>query len=172
MSITSERPHRPEILTAATTFSIYLITNKVNGKHYVGLTRLTIAERFRAHTSKANCRSRLLLPAAIYKYGVTNFTIDLIQTADSECDAQTLERSFIQEYGSFVPNGYNMTRGGETPDPDLCSGYATEIWKREEFRNLRKRLAAKRRRARVRATARANIGAAESSTMVDNVPPR
>lgn len=31
-------------------FYIYLITNKVNGKIYVGQTELTVEERFKNHT--------------------------------------------------------------------------------------------------------------------------
>lgn len=60
---------------------IYLITNKVNGKRYVGQTSKTVEERFRDHiedcyTTKYNNRP---LYKAIKKYGVNNFTIEVLE---------------------------------------------------------------------------------------------
>ena len=45
---------------------VYLITNTINGKRYVGQTKRTLHERWWQHTHQKNCR---YLSAAINKYG-------------------------------------------------------------------------------------------------------
>jgi len=49
---------------------VYLITNEVNGKHYVGQTTRTVEQRFKEHME-----SPYPIGKAIRKYGAENFTI-------------------------------------------------------------------------------------------------
>jgi group I intron endonuclease len=50
---------------------------------------------------------------AIRKYGIENFTWEIVyQSWDKEHCLNTMESFFIEEYDSFT-NGYNMTKGGE-----------------------------------------------------------
>jgi hypothetical protein len=139
----------------AVEFSLYVIKSHLTPKLYVGVTRRTIEQRFGEHVCAANYGSNLLLHMAMQKYGKENFRPELLAMVTGEAEAQARERALMEQFESFVPGGYNMTRGGETPDADLCSVYATEIWGREEFRKLRKKQAANRRRTRARAKAKA-----------------
>lgn len=102
---------------------IYCITNHVNSKIYIGQTRTSIEERYASHIrcSRSKDGDNILLYLAMRKYGVDNFSIDLVECirADSPDDLrqQLNEREIfhIKEKCSFKPNGYNMTTGGDKP---------------------------------------------------------
>lgn len=93
---------------------IYKIENLINGKIYIGQS-VDIQYRFRNHKSESfNPKSNAYDTAihrAIRKYGVDNFSFDVIE----ECDQDKLrerEVYWINYYQSFG-NGYNLTSGGE-----------------------------------------------------------
>lgn len=92
---------------------IYKVTNKINGKIYIGKTVRTIKIRWKEHCSdykKRNMEKRPLYDA-MNKYGIENFEISLVE----ECDGNILserEKYWIEYYGSFK-YGYNATIGGD-----------------------------------------------------------
>lgn len=92
---------------------IYKITNKINGKIYIGQTVYTLRKRWAAHCSKhSNCPA---IHAAIQKYGKENFTVEQIDIA---CDLDELtkkEQYWIEYYDCVAPNGYNLKGGGTHP---------------------------------------------------------
>lgn len=99
---------------------IYKITNKINGKIYIGLTSVEISERFQQHK---NCAIRhdndYPLYASMRKYGIENFIIECVE----ECpDRKTLgdrEKYYIKLYNSTDPTvGYNQSAGGEQNEGD------------------------------------------------------
>jgi len=91
---------------------IYKITNKINGKCYVGQTTGPLNRRWRNHLNPRS-NPKTYISKAITKHGPTNFTIDVL----SECsDLDTLnvaEKYFIDYFQSLSPDGYNLTTGGE-----------------------------------------------------------
>ena len=92
------------------TYAIYIITCTVNAKQYVGITK-DLARRWKEHGSM-NGSSRAL-HNAMKKYGKEAFVFTHIADAfdkDAACD---LERMLIKEKNTLVPNGYNLTSGGE-----------------------------------------------------------
>jgi group I intron endonuclease len=89
-------------------YKIYLITNIENKKQYVGITKFSIEERFFQHTKRG-----FLLTEAIQKYGEQNFSIELVEEVESAERAYELEIFYIQKYNTKVPNGYNLTDGGD-----------------------------------------------------------
>ena len=94
---------------------IYKITNKENGKIYIGKTVNTIQERWHEHIDEAfgNNASNSLLHKAIAKYGVSSFLVEEVgEFLDSELNEK--EIFYIKEYKSFhLDGGYNLTYGGE-----------------------------------------------------------
>ena len=53
------------------------------------------------------------------KYGIENFTIEQIDSADSIIKLGELERYYIEKYNSQDPNiGYNLSAGGQTSQLD------------------------------------------------------
>lgn len=86
---------------------IYLITNLVNGKRYVGATRFAIEKRWAEHRYKATLKAKSYLHRAIAKYGADNFKVEQIASCIgdwSECEKQVIQ--------SLKPE-YNLTNGGE-----------------------------------------------------------
>lgn len=87
---------------------IYKITNKVNGKSYIGQTRYTVEFRWRQHQHKKdNC----YFHNAIQKYGADNFTVETLEECDVK-DLNSKEIFYIAKYDTFN-NGYNLTIGGD-----------------------------------------------------------
>lgn len=88
---------------------IYLITNKVNGKKYVGQS-IDIEKRWKDHIRDSK-KSEYTIHKAIRKYGVENFEFSVLE----ECSVDKLDEReiyWISELDTFN-NGYNMTLGGE-----------------------------------------------------------
>lgn len=85
---------------------IYKITNTVNNKSYVGYTT-NPESRWRDH--KHN-RGSKLVSQAIKKYGVDQFTFEVIAE-----DTVENEQKYIDRHNTMAPNGYNLTEGGSLP---------------------------------------------------------
>ena len=90
---------------------IYQITNTVNGKIYIGKTESTIEERFKEHCKDAFSRNNEKRPlyAAMRKYGIHNFQVELIEETDRLNEREVY---WIEQKRSFK-NGYNATIGGD-----------------------------------------------------------
>lgn len=89
---------------------IYLITNLLNGKQYVGKTRYTLAHRFTQH---CNNNYNTYIHNAIQKYGRENFKIEQICTCD-DCYWRELEQFYIKKFHThYTEGGYNITWGGD-----------------------------------------------------------
>lgn len=91
---------------------IYKITNKLNGKIYIGKTECTIAKRWKEHLNKIDdYAGKRPLYSALKKYGIENFLIEEVE----KCDSQIIndrEKYWIAFYDSYE-NGYNATLGGD-----------------------------------------------------------
>ena len=92
---------------------IYKITNLKNNKLYIGLTTVSLEQRWKGHITQANIGNQKPLYRAIRKYGVENFSIESIYETDSFEELGDIERLYIQQYNTRVPNGYNLSAGGE-----------------------------------------------------------
>ena len=89
--------------------TIYKITNRLNNKPYVGQTRQPIEKRFLQH-SKANSP----LGEAMRRCGLENFTIEVIETCETQAQANERECFWIKILKCTVPNGYNQRGGGSS----------------------------------------------------------
>lgn len=91
---------------------IYVITNMVNGKLYIGQTRQTLAHRKGEHRYRLDLGERdHKLYRAFRKYGFENFRFEVLMHCGKE-DLDSLEVFFIRAFNSFH-RGYNMTCGGD-----------------------------------------------------------
>jgi group I intron endonuclease len=118
---------------------IYLITNKVNGKVYVGKTTKTLAHRWKEHKTAAKNGGHTIIQAAIRKYGDENFEIrELVQAKTLE-ELSTLEKTHIQLYRATDSTvGYNMTPGG---DGGTCKGFRVlDVKQRKRLSRISKKL--------------------------------
>lgn len=89
---------------------IYKHTNKINGKIYVGQTKLNLKQRWREGEGYKYCP---LFYNAIQKYGWNSFNHEIIEEVDSIEQANKREQYWIAFYKSNDPRyGYNLTSGG------------------------------------------------------------
>lgn len=93
---------------------IYIITNKINGKRYVGQTKYTTEYRWNGHLYE--CRVYAHKPSyfhnAIIKYGSDAFEVKRVIHNVPEKDLDRLEILCIKRYNTIRPNGYNICQGG------------------------------------------------------------
>lgn len=94
---------------------VYLIRNTVNSKVYIGKTIRPIERRWYQHKLEArNPNSRWPIYCAIRKYGVENFTIEILASATSLEELNRTELALIEEHHSREKEfGYNIRAGGE-----------------------------------------------------------
>lgn len=95
---------------------IYAITNKLNGKRYIGMTEQSLRERFSQHKLAAKNGVDTALCFAMRKYGAEVFeaeTLAIMLPGFSRKVLCEIERLLIKQENTVAPNGYNMTPGGD-----------------------------------------------------------
>lgn len=98
---------------------VYRITNKVNGKLYIGQTTMPLYKRWNAH-KRADGRC-LSIAGAIKKYGAECFEIIEIDRACSRKELDSKEVSHIISANSLDSEvGYNLRPGG------MCATFSEE----------------------------------------------
>ncbi len=98
-------------------FYTYIITNLVNGKLYVGKTnnpekRWTLHKNYAKNTS-LDPKFNYPIYKGIRKYGIINFTFEVIECFGTESEALESEKGWIMYLRSFGIALYNITDGGE-----------------------------------------------------------
>lgn len=88
---------------------IYKITNRINGKVYIGQTTRSLDTRIREHFRQ----KKSPISKALRSVGLNGFTATVIDHAHSHEELDEKERFWIKYYDSLVPNGYNICTGGE-----------------------------------------------------------
>jgi group I intron endonuclease len=84
---------------------IYITTNLTNGKQYVGYRSTnTINDNYLG--------SGILLKKKIKQYGICNYKRSIIEMCN-EFDWKEKEKYWIKEKNTLVPNGYNISEGGD-----------------------------------------------------------
>ena len=86
---------------------IYIITNLINDKVYIG-------KRQKSKFDFKYWGSGLIIKESIKKYGIENFSRDVLCWCDSLEELNNMEKYYIKEYDSKNPLlGYNLTDGGD-----------------------------------------------------------
>lgn len=89
-------------------YYLYKITNKINGKFYIGMTK-NLERRWTVHCSAGSKCPKL--KAAISCYGRESFTKEILCIGEKEYILD-LEEKLIAAYGNTV-TGYNIHKGGK-----------------------------------------------------------
>ena len=106
---------------------VYVHTNKINGKKYVGITSRKPEDRW---DYGCGYRGQVYFYRAIQKYGWDNFKHDILLTNETKEYACAAEKCLIKAYASNNPKyGYNLSSGGE-------SGAAGIPWPEERRKAL------------------------------------
>ena len=97
-----------KFLKVTTLPCIYLITNTINGKRYVGQT-VRFKERMWEH--EYDDRSTSAIHAAIQKYGTDAFEVTVLETPDKKL-LDEREIYWIEKLGTYHSE-YNLNKGGQ-----------------------------------------------------------
>ena len=109
---------------------VYIHTNKINNKIYIGITCKSPKDRWR---SGANYKHNVYFNNAIMKYGWENFEHIIFTNNLSKSDAHKIERSLIALWKSNKRQfGYNLSTGGESSH----SGCKHSLETREYLRKI------------------------------------
>lgn len=92
--------------------TIYKINCLANEKSYIGITE-DFERRLAMHWSRARTGNQAVLCKAIRKYGENNFNVKIIDKVETWEEACKREIYYIKNLKTKIPNGYNMTDGGE-----------------------------------------------------------
>lgn len=94
-------------------YSIYRITNKINGKLYIGYSKRPEA-RWSDHKKYTLGGKKGVLYDTMRKHGINNFTFEIIfQSYDGSYIKDIMENFFIMEFNTRTPEGYNNAPGGQ-----------------------------------------------------------
>lgn len=94
-------------------YIVYLRTNTVNGKQYVGQTN-NFNKREKHWNSLKQKYANSYLCFDREKYGIKNFTVEILAEVETREEAWKLEQKYIKELNTLYPSGYNMCGGGKT----------------------------------------------------------
>lgn len=116
---------------------IYMVTNLINNKKYIGLTTNTFnirygapgvgSERmFKYYSYKGNSMNEHLFNS-MKKYGIENFKVEIIDCAEDDEELKEKEKFWISFYNACDDRyGYNVSEGG-----DLSVG---NLWRFEQYK--------------------------------------
>lgn len=91
---------------------VYLVTNTVNNKRYVGFTSQKLSDRKQQHLHSANvAKPKMVFSKAIKKYGMEKFRFEIVRDNLSEAKALKLEERMIRR----LKPEYNVASGGRNP---------------------------------------------------------
>lgn len=114
---------------------VYLTTNLVNGKQYVGQHLSDgFDEKYKG--------SGTYIKNALNKYGWDNFTCEVLQWCSTQIQLDVVEDNCIKLYNTMYPNGYNLMGGGNGGDKskEARKNMSTSAKKRFENQEEHKKL--------------------------------
>lgn len=104
----------------------YKITNQITGKFYYGSGSKPLGKKYRS--------SSVLVNKSITKYGIENFSFEILKEFETRKEAFLFEDRFLKLYKiSGDRNSYNLKDAGE-------GGWTTQNYSKEEMTLYKKRL--------------------------------
>ena len=89
---------------------IYITTNMINGKKYIGQKKFDDRSRWKSYLG-----SGIALSRAINKYGKENFNREIIAITYSKEESDSVEKKFIKEHHALESiDYYNLSIGGDS----------------------------------------------------------
>ena len=94
-------------------YTVYLRTNLINGKQYVGQTK-NFENRERGWKCLKYRYANKFIQIDREKYGIDNWKTEKLAEVDNREEAWELEEKYIRQFNTKFPNGYNKAYGGKT----------------------------------------------------------
>lgn len=113
-------------------YKVYMHTNKINGKKYIGITRQEVYKRFR---NGEGYRGSHAFYGAIQKYGWDSFTHEILFTGLTAKEAGKKEIELIKKYNTQI-DGYNILIGGFAGTQGIKISEETRAKMSESHKNM------------------------------------
>jgi hypothetical protein len=110
-------------------YYIYQITNKVNGKTYIGQHKSKTLDDYYMGSGKAILQS-------FKKYGRNNFSKSILAVTETKENINVLEKYFIKLFRESGKAEYNIANGGDGGNGDSNKGKIRSIETKEKLRKL------------------------------------
>lgn len=91
---------------------IYIIYNDFNSLVYIGKAKYGAEHRWKEHIGY-DLNNNQYIHRAMRKYGIEHFSYKVLETNIPDEILNEREKYWIKHYNSYIPNGYNMTEGGD-----------------------------------------------------------
>lgn len=114
----------------------YMITNSVNGKRYIGMTKFQLEQRWKAHCYGSIKGVQTSLARAIRKYGKEHFCLKILYEAVNRQELSMVEKAMIAQYSPE----YNITYGGDEGIRDASKVYWSKPGTREHASKVHKKI--------------------------------
>ena len=124
--------------------AVYMITNTVTGKFYIGST-VNLYARLKYHRYSANRNSNKELGGDILKYGFDAFNVTILETPSLD-QLREREKFYIESLNA-VENGYNITKA--TTNSDKMRAYNLKAWQNKEYREKRSKASSELQKKRL-----------------------
>ena len=105
---------------------VYKITNKINGKFYIGHSVRTLEQRWKSHLSSVRQGSKFRFHSAIRKYGIDQWDKEILFENIDVNVCKKKEEEYIFELKAMI-NGYNAKPGG-------CGGWIVPTTKYKKWK--------------------------------------
>lgn len=92
--------------------TVYILTNNINGKQYVGVTGRNLKQRLAEH--KSSIKATTKISKAIKKHGWENFSHEVLHEHHDFSTLLQLEGKEILARQTFGSNGYNSKSSGSS----------------------------------------------------------
>jgi len=100
---------------------VYCVTNNRNEMKYIGATTRTLEYVQRRYNGRRDSYRNGPIFRAIREFGPENFSIKRLGSAHNKRELQELKLSFIENFNTRIPNGYNdHLIARVTPTPVVC----------------------------------------------------
>ena len=92
---------------------VYLITNLINDKKYVVITKRLLKVRWYEHVKKSKQKnlSDISLHKDIFLYSKENFKVEVLKECSNISEMCLYEKKYILEFNT-LNDGYNLNSGG------------------------------------------------------------
>lgn len=91
---------------------VYRALHVASGRNYIGITKKPLMDRIYEHRMRPS-NHQTAFQRALRDFGVDAFQFSIIDFAVDRQELGRRERFWIDIYDSTIPNGFNLTRGGE-----------------------------------------------------------
>ena len=120
-------------------YRLYKITNIVDGKSYIGFTKMGVQQRWAAHINSSK-NPKYPIHYAIAKHGVEKFTVDTLVIGSRQY-ITALEEPAIQAFNSRAA-GYNVALGGCGGDLGPAAYLRAKVTRSQWPQSVRDRISA------------------------------